>query len=264
MKKLIFLFFCLFACVVTIIAQDGMYEVKNEVFDKDYFRVQPDFYAVNADGVPIWYKVNFRAYEYVSYRKEYDEVVYKPFYNVNPANAEFEKTDEVIVMYDYESIHRNNKNYSGYKKIVVPSEVEYNGKIYRVTKIGDNAFRGSDVEEIILPNSINSIFMGAFSYCSKLKKVELPRVLKVLDRQLFNDCSSLEYITLPSLIRNRCRGNLFDGCTSLKEVSIDKTWNLWNMQSIADIYLVDKYKTGAPLSYEQIINGLWFKLTIRE
>lgn len=246
---------------VRVIAQDGMY-VQNEIFDKDYFRVQPDFYALNEDGIPIWYKVNFKAYEYVSYRKEYDEVIYQPFYNINPTNAEFEKTDEVIVMYDYESVHREKKNYSGYKRIVIPSEVKYNGKVYKVTKIGDSAFRGSDVEEVILPNSVNTLFMGAFYHCSNLKKVKMPDEVNFLGEGLFSRCISLEKIKMSSLTYDglNVKRNLFRKCKNLKEIIIDKTWKTSHIAMFDIDYVYnDSYAT-----FEQCLNSYWFKITIRE
>ena len=264
MKKLVFLFLSLFICVVTITAQDqiGITEVKEEVFDKDYFRVQPDFYALNEDSIPIWYKVNFKAYEYDKYNKEYYEITSKPFYNVNPTNAEFEKTDEVIVMYDYESVHRHKKNYSGYKRIVIPSEVKYNGKVYKVTKIGDSAFRGSDVEEIILPNSIN-IFDWAFAYCSKLENIKLPNKTDYLGGRLFYNCKSITKVKLPTLTTDNeynVKSDIFEKCKNLKEVDIDNTWGRTNIA----FFSVDYVYNDANATFEECLNSYWFKITIRE
>ena len=60
--------------------------------------------------------------------------------------------------------------YSG--DIVIPEDVTYRGKVFKVTQIGSRAFSGcKKITSIIIPKSITSIGFKAFFYCTSLEKV---------------------------------------------------------------------------------------------
>ena len=75
-----------------------------------------------------------------------------------------------------------------------------------VTQIGDGAYLGgamqgnSNLEFVVLPNSINTIPRGCFGICYKLKKVSIPNSVTTLGADIFNSCSSLSSIVLPNSI----------------------------------------------------------------
>ena len=52
-------------------------------------------------------------------------------------------------------VSRNVNGYSG--NIVIPGSVTWDGVVYRVTRIGNDAFNQTDIENIELPNSIEEI-----------------------------------------------------------------------------------------------------------
>ena len=60
-----------------------------------------------------------------------------------------------------------DENYNSYSgEITIPTEVNYNGVNYRVTEIGEYAFKGcSGLTSIEIPNSITSIGVNAFYCC---------------------------------------------------------------------------------------------------
>lgn len=78
-----------------------------------------------------------------------------------------------------------NNTYSG--SISVP-DVLTNYRGYFVTKIGENAFAGSAVTSVSMPEGITSIGQYAFSGCQNLESVTLPESLTTLGSEAFYGC----------------------------------------------------------------------------
>lgn len=80
------------------------------------------------------------------------------------------------------------------------------------------AFRGcTALEEITLPNSIQSIEKSAFFGCSSLKKINFPESLTTIGDEAFEGCSALESVTLPDSLTSLGR-KAFKDCTNLLTV----------------------------------------------
>lgn len=88
-----------------------------------------------------------------------------------------------------------------------------------VTEIEKSAFAASGVESVSMSDAVNTVGEGAFSNCSKLKSVVLPKGLKELKKSLFSGCSALEAISIPDSVKTLGEG-VFSGCAALKEVKI--------------------------------------------
>lgn len=59
-------------------------------------------------------------------------------------------------------------------KITIPASVNYNGTVYTVTEIANEAFRdNSKITELTLPKTIQSVGIYAFADCTKLNKITL-------------------------------------------------------------------------------------------
>ena len=110
--------------------------------------------------------------------------------------------------------------------------------------IDDYAYFGrTDIETIILPDSIESIGSGAFSGCralvsihipegverigdgaffgcSSLREIIIPKSVKHIGEHAFSSCSLLEKITLPAELKDMGKG-LFQGCDALKEITVE-------------------------------------------
>ena len=57
----------------------------------------------------------------------------------------------------------------------IPETYNYNGKNYKITKIGDRAFvECTSLESITIPNSVTKIGLCAFGVCSSLKSITIP------------------------------------------------------------------------------------------
>lgn len=78
-------------------------------------------------------------------------------------------------------------------RIIVPETV--GGK--QVKAIGAEAFLGSDLEAVILPQGLRFIRARAFADCSKLEYVQLPDSLLWIREEAFHRCEALTGITLP-------------------------------------------------------------------
>ena len=88
-----------------------------------------------------------------------------------------------------------------------------------VTEIEKSAFAASGVESVSMSDAVTAVGEGAFSNCSKLKSVVLPKGLKELKSGLFSGCSALEKISIPDSVKTLGEG-VFSGCAALKEVKI--------------------------------------------
>lgn len=125
--------------------------------------------------------------------------------------------------------------------ISIPSVVSYNGKDYKVTSIGEHAFRlCKELTSVVLPISIKRIEYNAFSACTALSNITMPRVTSI-GYSAFWYCESLKSISLSSvtslgeLAFAYCSGltsitiggslddigkNAFIGCSRIESISI--------------------------------------------
>lgn len=89
-------------------------------------------------------------------------------------------------------------------------------------------FYNTEIEEIIIPKSVETIDAGAFKYCSNLKRVifEDDSQLKLIKGEAFKS-SGLLSITLPDSVE-RLHYSIFYGCKDLKEVYLGKNLRIVN------------------------------------
>lgn len=107
--------------------------------------------------------------------------------------------------------------------ITIPSEIELEGKTYPVTAIGEDSLSFFyDLEEVILPDSITSIGIGAFYGCTELKSVILSKNLKKIDDEAFYGCYALSELILPNGLEIIGR-EAFCTCESLVSIELPDT-----------------------------------------
>lgn len=87
-----------------------------------------------------------------------------------------------------------------------------------VTSIGRFAFAESELVNISLPQSINTIGWGAFADCLHLTDVAIPNSVKRIDGAAFTGCTNLESIVIPNGV-TRIEKITFWGC-GFKKITI--------------------------------------------
>ncbi len=77
-------------------------------------------------------------------------------------------------------------------KVVLPTQVEYKGKTYAVTEIGDRAFLGCPIQSIVISGSVQSIGDRAFRACGDLTDVFIPQSVTHIGEAAFQ-CYEIGY-----------------------------------------------------------------------
>lgn len=90
-----------------------------------------------------------------------------------------------------------------------------------ISTIAEDAFSGSSVKEVILPDSVIDIEDRAFKECRRLQRIKLSNGLKKLGREAFWFCESLSSVEIPESLEYFGGFSFpFAGCESLREVTM--------------------------------------------
>lgn len=122
----------------------------------------------------------------------HDFIVDGVCYNIT---SEEERTVEVTFNSD-EKVE--NVYHKFYKDVIfVPEKVNYGGKEYSVTAIGEKAFELNDeLLSVVMPKTIVSIGHDAFANCPKLKSLTIPENVRDLQNFSFRGLPSLENLAV--------------------------------------------------------------------
>ena len=101
----------------------------------------------------------------------------------------------------------------------IPSTVSAGGLLYDVTTVSPEAFMGSALETVSLPEGVTAIERGAFRNCALLTAVTLPSSLTSIGDFAFAGCASLASLSLPQDVAFIGR-QAFAGCSSITQVTI--------------------------------------------
>ena len=125
--------------------------------------------------------------------------------------------------------------------VIIPSKVEYNSKEYTVVAIGDYSFKGQSIDSMVIPNTVTSIGVLAFVYCTSMRSVvipesvtsigqeafshcglfsvEIPNSITTIDYSTFASCPVLSSVKIPNSVTT-IRSTAFSSCGFLKSIEI--------------------------------------------
>lgn len=162
---------------------------------------------------------------------------------------------------DYELYVFGNKN-ELVGDIVIPSQLDFDGELVSVTRIGYGAFlKCNGITSITIPNTVTVIGPMAFAGCSGLTSVTIPNTVTTISDGAFNQCTSLTSISIPNSVTTigdgafmKCTGltsieipesvtymyRSFSGCSNLSSVTI-KGSSTWIDDTFADCPISEIY-----------------------
>lgn len=103
--------------------------------------------------------------------------------------------------------------------LVIPASVEYDGDIYTVTQISEDAFENTKIVSVTIPESVTTLGKSCFSGCSSLASVVINGSVTTMGGSCFSGCSSLTSVTISegvTVLGDYC----FSGCSSLTSITI--------------------------------------------
>ena len=110
--------------------------------------------------------------------------------------------------------------------VVVPDQVVYGGKTYRVTSIADKAFMGrKKLKKVKIGKHIETIGKQAFAGCTSLKKITIPAAVRTIGASAFSGDKKLSSVTVKStkLTKKSVGKNAFKGISSKAVFKLNKS-----------------------------------------
>lgn len=176
---------------------------------------------------PIMAYTQYRRYT-KSFPKEIDGIYYDINKTKKTASVTRPREDEFNIIdffgtYIYHPYHFLTEYggglHAGNGEIIhIPNPITFEGQIYDVTDIGEDAFSArTAVAKVFLPQSVGTIGYRAFRECAGLHEINLPRVYVIKD-YAFEKCTFLSCLNSPNVTDiGKCA---FLDCISLSEIHI--------------------------------------------
>ncbi len=147
--------------------------------------------------------------------------------------------------------------YKDLNTITIPETVNYNGKTYSVTAIGNMAFNYcTGLTDIIIPEGVTTIGYYAFYNCTKLRTVDIPKSVTTIGASAFGSCTAIILIYSANPIPIDIPYNTFRGVDEMcilnvpagsKQSYVDK-WG-WSKDKVAEVDYGDF-----------VVDGIYYKI----
>ena len=109
-----------------------------------------------------------------------------------------------------------------YDVVNIPDAVEYNGKNYRVTSIGNEAFVECVYLTVVnIPESVTYIGEDAFGECKSLISANIPKSVTYIGEEAFRKCLKLTNIFIPENV-TYIGEKAFSGCSGLISIKVSE------------------------------------------
>ena len=96
--------------------------------------------------------------------------------------------------------------------VVLPIEVEMNGKKYKITELGDSALAQAAVETVYIPYSVTKMGKYVFSGCPNLTSVSIPTTITKINDGTFANCTDLATVDFIPASVTSIGERAFEGC----------------------------------------------------
>ena len=173
---------------------------------------------------------------------EYTDPLTNVIYTYNPASNRAEVKSGTWLMFDNGEASLPTPGSPDAKdEIGILDRFSVEGKEYVVDKIGDYAFSTLDIKSVVIPSSVKSIGMDAFSGCALLSDLFLSEGLISIEDNAFCGCHSLTYLLFPEGLET-IGFESFTLCSKLKSVSIPSSvtnidvYAFFYCSSLTDVY----------------------------
>ena len=102
----------------------------------------------------------------------------------------------------------------------IPNTIKINGKTYKITAIGKNAFKNQkQLKKVVMGKYMKTIGEGAFSGCKKLQTVTVGNNVTAIGNQAFYNCGKLKKFIIPAKVQ-KIGKSVFYSCKNLKNIII--------------------------------------------
>lgn len=110
----------------------------------------------------------------------------------------------------------------GEADVVATETILNKGEIYNANEIPAGIFASMELKNVVFPQSLVTIGMGAFAGCVKLETIVFKEnsALKKICDYAFSDCVSLKKVSMPNEIETIGKG-AFAHCSSLTEIELN-------------------------------------------
>ncbi len=100
------------------------------------------------------------------------------------------------------------------KNLIIPKYMSG----YKVTTIDENAFLGTNITSVVIPEGILHMGDGVFEGCKSLETVKIKAKISNLPPKTFYECKKLKSVELPSTVKN-IKSEAFYYCKKLSTIS---------------------------------------------